>query len=52
MVTDHICFNFGITPVQKDALMHGLDAIGITLQKADSIDAFEKLYLESNPWVA
>jgi len=52
VVTDHICFNFEITPVQKDALMHGLDAIGITLQKADSIDAFEKLYLESNPWVA
>ena len=52
VVTDQICFNFEITPVQKDALIHGLDAIDTTLQKADSIDAFEKLYLESNPWVA
>ncbi|MEM9531362.1 MAG: 3-isopropylmalate dehydratase small subunit [Pseudomonadota bacterium] len=45
-------FEFAITPIEKDALLRGLDAIGSTLEKVDLIDAFEKRHLTANPWLA
>jgi 3-isopropylmalate/(R)-2-methylmalate dehydratase small subunit len=34
--------SFEIDPFRKHCLLHGLDDIGLTMQKADSIDAYEK----------
>ena len=35
-------FPFEVEPAVKHRLLHGLDDIGITLQNADAIDAFER----------
>ncbi len=41
---------FDIDPFRKHCLLNGLDDIGLTLQKADKIDAFEKAAGQSRPW--
>ena len=41
---------FSIDPHRKHCLLNGLDDIGLTLEKASSIDAFESK-LEDRPWV-
>lgn len=41
---------FEIDPFRKRCLLEGLDDIGLTLQKASSIDAFEAKNAESRPW--
>ena len=43
---------FEINGMQKDALMLGLDAIGMTMKQADAIRNFERRHLEDNPWLA
>jgi 3-isopropylmalate dehydratase small subunit len=43
-------FQFDITPHRKHCLLNGLDEIGLTLQHADEIKAFEaKHKLSSSP---
>jgi 3-isopropylmalate/(R)-2-methylmalate dehydratase small subunit len=42
---------FDIDPFRKHCLMNGLDDIGLTLEKADSITAFEKKNAESHSWL-
>lgn len=42
--------NFEIDPFKKHCLLNGIDDIGLTLEKADHIDAFEKSAAESRPW--
>ncbi len=42
--------NFDIDPHRKHCLLNGLDDIGLTMQKAPAIDAFEKKAAESRPW--
>ncbi|MCX2724911.1 3-isopropylmalate dehydratase small subunit [Roseibium salinum] len=42
---------FDIDSFRKHCLMNGLDDIGLTLKKADAIDAFEGNMNESRPWV-
>ena len=42
---------FEIDPFRKDCLMNGLDDIGLTLQKADRIDAFEAGQRRDQPWL-
>ena len=42
--------HFEIDPFRKHCLLEGLDDIGLTLQKADSITAFEAKTAESRPW--
>jgi len=32
-------------------LLNGLDDIGLTMEKASSIDSFEKRYEKQMPWV-
>ena len=44
-------FRFDIDPFKKHCLLNGLDDIGLTLEKASSIDAFEKTVGQSRPWV-
>ena len=42
--------HFDIDPFRKRCLMEGLDDIGLTLEKADSIDAFETRARLERPW--
>jgi 3-isopropylmalate/(R)-2-methylmalate dehydratase small subunit len=41
---------FDIDPHRKHCLINGLDDIGLTMQKADSIVAFEKKASAERPW--
>jgi 3-isopropylmalate/(R)-2-methylmalate dehydratase small subunit len=42
---------FDIDPFRKHCLMNGLDDIGLTMEKVDSIAAFEKQNVESHSWL-
>jgi 3-isopropylmalate/(R)-2-methylmalate dehydratase small subunit len=42
---------FAIDPFRKHCLINGLDDIGLTLEKAEAIDRFEKDMAESRPWL-
>ncbi len=44
-------FAFDISPLRKDALMRGLDAIGTTLDQAGAIRAFEARHHAAQPWL-
>jgi 3-isopropylmalate/(R)-2-methylmalate dehydratase small subunit len=43
---------FDIEPFRKHCLLNGLDEIGLTLQHADAIRAFEAKRLAEQPWLA
>jgi 3-isopropylmalate/(R)-2-methylmalate dehydratase small subunit len=43
---------FEIDPFRKRCLLEGLDDVGLTLEKADAIDAFEKKRASATPWLA
>ncbi len=45
-------FGFDIEPFAKHCLLNGLDEIGLTLQQADAIRAFEAEYFAQRPWLA
>jgi 3-isopropylmalate/(R)-2-methylmalate dehydratase small subunit len=42
---------FDIDPFRKHCLLHGLDDIGLTLQKSASIEAFEARAAAARPWL-
>ena len=44
-------FAFDITEHRKHCLLNGLDEIGLTLQHADDIKAFEAQRRQSQPWL-
>jgi 3-isopropylmalate/(R)-2-methylmalate dehydratase small subunit len=44
-------FRFDIDPFAKHALLNGLDEIGLTLEHADKIRAFEARHRERQPWL-
>jgi 3-isopropylmalate/(R)-2-methylmalate dehydratase small subunit len=44
-------FKFDITPHLKHCLLNGLDEIGLTLQHADEIRAFEAKHKAAQPWL-
>jgi 3-isopropylmalate/(R)-2-methylmalate dehydratase small subunit len=44
-------FGFDITPHRKHCLLNGLDEIGLTLQHADEIKAFETRHRAAQPWL-
>jgi len=44
-------FDFDITPHRKHCLLNGLDEIGLTLQHADAIKAFETRHRAAQPWL-
>ena len=46
-----LAFAFDVEPFRKHCLLHGLDEIGLTLQHADAIRAFEKKRLTEQPWI-
>ncbi|MCC6779895.1 MAG: 3-isopropylmalate dehydratase small subunit [Hyphomicrobiales bacterium] len=43
--------SFDITPHRKHCLLNGLDEIGLTLQHADEIRAFERGHEIAQPWI-
>lgn len=43
--------HFEIDPFRKKCLLEGLDDIGLTLNKGDSIDTFEDQQKASQPWL-
>ena len=44
-------FCFEVDAFKKHCLMNGLDDIGLTMEKAASIDAYERKLQVSHPWV-
>ena len=42
---------FEVDDFRRDCLLNGLDDIGLTLQKADRIDAFEAAQRKQQPWL-
>jgi len=48
---DGIEMPFEIDEFRKYCLLNGLDEIGLTLQHADAIQAFEQKYYEKMPWL-
>lgn len=44
-------FAFDITEFRKYCLINGLDEIGLTLQKAESIRQFEQRHRQTQPWL-
>ena len=44
-------FAFDIDPFRKDCLIRGLDEIGLSLQHADAIRAYEARRRETAPWL-
>jgi len=45
-------FGFDVEPFRKHCLLHGLDDIGLTLQHAEAIRAFETKRHADEPWLA
>ena len=43
--------SFPLDPALKERLLHGLDDIGITLQQADAIRAYERRRAADAPWL-
>ena len=43
--------HFDIDPYRKHCLLNGLDDIGLTLEKAAAIEAYEDKHAQSRPWL-
>ena len=48
---DGVQYSFEIDAFRKHCLLNGLDDIGLTLQDADAIKAFEARHRASQPWL-
>jgi 3-isopropylmalate/(R)-2-methylmalate dehydratase small subunit len=46
-----LAFAFDVEPFRKHCLLNGLDDIGLTLQHAEAIRAFETKRLTDQPWI-
>lgn len=49
--SDGQTFSFEVDPFRKHCMLNGLDDIGLTLEKAASIDSYEKRAGTLRPWV-
>jgi 3-isopropylmalate/(R)-2-methylmalate dehydratase small subunit len=45
------CFSFELDEFRRHCLLNGLDDIGLTLEDADAIHAYEKTLKENSPWL-
>ncbi len=50
-LSDGQVIRFDVDPFKKHCLLNGLDDIGLTLEKAGAISAFEAQAAQSRPWV-
>ncbi|MBV0913696.1 3-isopropylmalate dehydratase small subunit [Anianabacter salinae] len=48
--SDGQIFAFDVDPFRKHCLMEGLDDIGLTMERAPDIDAYEKRLAAERPW--
>ena len=48
---DGTAHHFDIDPHRKHCLLNGLDDIGLTMEKAPAIEAYEARIAQSQPWV-
>ena len=48
---DGVQYSFEVDAFRKHCLLNGLDDIGLTLQDADAIKAFEVGHKQSSPWL-
>ena len=48
---DGVSYDFEVDAFRKHCLLNGLDDIGLTLQDADEIRAFEEDYKQKYPWL-
>lgn len=48
---DGTAYHFDIDPHRKHCLLNGLDDIGLTMEKAPAIQAYETRIAQSQPWV-
>jgi 3-isopropylmalate/(R)-2-methylmalate dehydratase small subunit len=48
---DGVQYRFEIDAFRKHCLLNGLDDIGLTLQDADAIKAFESKHRQAQPWL-
>ena len=44
-------YSFEVDAFRKHCLLNGLDDIGLTLQNADAIKAFEERHAQAQPWL-
>ena len=49
--TDGTIFKFEVDAFKKHCLLNGLDDIGLTYQKIESVDKFEEKQAKSSPWL-
>ena len=49
--SDGRSFGFEVDPFKKHCLMNGLDDIGLSMEKAPAIDAYEAQAAQSRPWL-
>ncbi|WP_410216405.1 3-isopropylmalate dehydratase small subunit [Paracoccus sp. (in: a-proteobacteria)] len=49
--SDGTSFAFPIDPFRKHCLLNGLDDIGLTMEKAPTIDAYETQMAQARPWI-
>ena len=49
--TDGTIFKFEVDAFKKHCLLNGLDDIGLTYQKIESIDKFEEAQAKITPWL-
>ena len=47
-----VTYPFEIDAFRKYCLLNGFDDIGLTLQKADKIRAYEERHLAAQPWLS
>jgi 3-isopropylmalate/(R)-2-methylmalate dehydratase small subunit len=47
-----LMLGFDVEPFRKHCLLNGFDDIGLTLQHADAIRAFEHQHFDEQPWLA
>ncbi len=50
-LSDGTVITFDLDPFRKHCLLNGLDDIGLTMEKAASIDTFEAAAEQARPWV-
>ena len=48
---DGTAYHFEMDPHRKHCLLNGLDDIGLTMEKATAIEAYEARIAQSQPWV-
>ena len=52
VTADSRTLRFEFDPLGRDMLLKGLDAVGLTMESSEQIQAFERRHLDAQPWLA